>query len=256
MNQHVLSLGQEYARILKESLFGKTGAKSFSYFYYAGGNKESRFDYFMKRFGDASLQPDFVEECECTHWIKENCYVEYMPNDRRCRPPKLFVVGNCCIRRFLPLKNQGKTCTDCRMRHKNRKDNYCTICREKRDGRRCNECGEKQRKSHVGYCKDCRTEYGRRMHENSAPTVLTTAPREPLDIRRFIKLTNPDEVDIRTRFVRTDASKCIWPFGKKYGGRFVQEIDRGYAVWAVQTIRPSTSNVQLALNYLEAKFSL
>jgi hypothetical protein len=47
MNQPTLSPGQEYARILKESLFGKTGAKSFQYFYYAGGNKESRLNYFM-----------------------------------------------------------------------------------------------------------------------------------------------------------------------------------------------------------------
>jgi hypothetical protein len=148
MNQPALSPGQEYARILKESLFGKTGAKSFHYFYYAGGNKESRLNYFMKRFGDASLQPDFVKECECIYWIKENCYVEYMPNDVRCKPPKLFVVGNCCIRRFLPCDNQGKTCLDCRMPHQNRKDNYCSVCREKRDGRRCNECGEKQ--SHMG----------------------------------------------------------------------------------------------------------
>jgi hypothetical protein len=102
MNQSALSSGQEYARSLKESLFGKTGAKSFQYFYYAGGNKESRLNYFMKRFGDASLQPDFVKECECTHWIKDNSYVEYMPNDVRWKPPKLSwsetaASGDSCL---------------------------------------------------------------------------------------------------------------------------------------------------------------
>jgi hypothetical protein len=183
--------------------------------------------------------------------------VEYMPNDRWCRPPKLFVVGNCCIRRFLPLDNQGKTCSDCSMPHKNCKDNYCTVCREKREGHRCNEFGEKQHKSHIGYCKDCRYEYGRKMREMTGATVLRTVPavRDPLDVSRYIWLTNPDEVDVRSKFVRTDASNCIWPLGNKYKGRFVHEIDRRYATWAVQTIRPTTSDVQLALNYHGAKFS-
>ncbi len=132
----MLSPGQMYARILKDNLFSKTGAKSFRHFYYAGGNKLSRFNYFMQRFGDVALQPDFVEECECSHWIKENCYVEYMPNDQRCDPPQLFVVGNCCIIKFLPPDNQGKTCSDCQMPHKSRKDNYCKSCREKREFRK------------------------------------------------------------------------------------------------------------------------
>jgi hypothetical protein len=253
----VLSPGQMYAQLLKENLFLKTGAKSFRDFYYAGGNKESRFDYFMKRFGKISLQPDFVEECECTHWIKENCYVEYMPADVRCRPPKLFVVGNCCIRKFLPLDNQGKTCSDCRMPHKNRKDNFCIPCREKRDGRRCNECGEKQKKSNVGYCVDCRAAFGRRMREKQVNETLQIL-RRPIDIsaymRKLDRESNPDEIDVRPKYV-PETSNCVWPMGK-YKGKPIYEIDRGYASWAVTNICPKTSTVRMSLGYLQNKFAL
>jgi hypothetical protein len=252
-----ISPGQMYAQLLKDNLFLKTGAKSFRFFYYAGRNKESRLDYFIKRFGSVSHQPDFVEECECTHWIKENCCVEYMPNDVRCKPPQLFVVGNCYIRKFLPRDNQGKTCSDCRMPHMNRKDNYCTPCREKRDGRRCNECGEKQKKSEVGYCPDCRAGFGRRMYENRMKEITRIALR-PMNIDEYLRKidrdTNPDEIDVRPRYV-PEASNCIWPM-EKYKGKPAYEIDKGYATWAVNNIRPKSQIVRLSLGYLQSKFAL
>jgi hypothetical protein len=75
-----------------------------------------------------------------------------------------------------------------------------------------------------------------------------------MDLSRFDRATNPEEIDIRPRYIQSDTSNYIWPFGAKYGGKCVHEIDKGYASWAVKTIRPDTQKVSLALNYLQLRF--
>ena len=72
--------------------------------------------------------PEHQERCVCGHKIKENCYIT--------KDDSLLVLGNCCIKKFLP--NSGRTCENCDKPHRNRKVNRCNSCR-------------------IGVCDDCNT---------------------------------------------------------------------------------------------------
>lgn len=89
------------------------------YFKYAGGDHGSHLKY-------AQLikleKPLHKTHCICGHPIKNNCYIKY--NDQ------IIVLGNCCIKRFIPKEQQGRTCEECGNPHKNRKSNLCTECKD------------------------------------------------------------------------------------------------------------------------------
>jgi hypothetical protein len=95
---------------------------------YCGGARDSRqshANYFLLFFdGDPPPYPDHEETCVCDHYIKENCYI----TDKRDKKNCLVVLGNCCIKRFIPAS--GRTCSECGDPHQNRRDNYCADCRE------------------------------------------------------------------------------------------------------------------------------
>jgi hypothetical protein len=103
---------------------------------YAGGqgggakNSIRHENYFHMRFPNYEF-PDLTDECVCGHTIKENCYIA---NDDE----ELLIIGNCCIKRFLPNENTGRTCEICKKPHKNRKNNRCNECRIGL----CNDCGK------------------------------------------------------------------------------------------------------------------
>jgi hypothetical protein len=89
---------------------------------YAGGSLSRRHvEYFKKCFKNKELPPQ-RDKCVCGHNIKENCYL------RKGR--KLLVLGNCCIKRFVPKNRSCRTCENCGEPHKNRKVNRCNDCRE------------------------------------------------------------------------------------------------------------------------------
>lgn len=92
-------------------------------FRYVGGNENSHLNYYKMEYNGKYPNIPQSEECICGHQIKENCYIT---ND------KIFVViGNCCIKKFIPKDKQGRTCKMCRKSHRNRKNNYCNECRIK-----------------------------------------------------------------------------------------------------------------------------
>ena len=62
-----------------------------------------------------------VNTCICGHDISENCYI----TDGNI----IIVLGNCCIRKYLPKTQCGRTCRICKQPHKNRKNNICNKCR-------------------------------------------------------------------------------------------------------------------------------
>jgi hypothetical protein len=89
---------------------------------YAGGNIGRHYNYWRLLYGEEKKMPAHADQCLCKHTIKENCYI----TDGK----EFLVVGNCCIKRFMIHK--GRTCEDCQGPHRNRADNVCHDCREKR----------------------------------------------------------------------------------------------------------------------------
>lgn len=89
---------------------------------YCGGNLNRHRRYFSLFFKERDL-PDYKSNCVCGHDIVENCYIT--------DGDKIHVLGNCCIKKFLPKKCSGRTCRVCKNPHKNQKDNLCHNCRKK-----------------------------------------------------------------------------------------------------------------------------
>lgn len=90
---------------------------------YCGGNQGSHHNYFKIYFNNMVELPYQERQCVCGHHIVENCYIT--------NGEDILVLGNCCIKRFLPKDKSGRTCRLCKKPHKNRKNNLCHDCREK-----------------------------------------------------------------------------------------------------------------------------
>jgi hypothetical protein len=116
-----------------------------SYFKYCGGNKGSHKNYFLMQnmINDAPLD---VEFCICGHKIKEQCYLADIREEYR-----VLSIGNCCIKRFIPVENQGRQCERCGERHRNRSDNLCNGCRSLCTTNGCNNTKAYQRQ----ICQQC-----------------------------------------------------------------------------------------------------
>jgi hypothetical protein len=64
---------------------------------------------------------------------------------------KVIVVGNCCIKKFLPKNKQCRTCDICCQPHKNRKVNHCNQCRLNF----CYDCDTLLKNKAYKRCYDC-----------------------------------------------------------------------------------------------------
>ena len=124
--------------------------------YAGGGSSTDRYKYWCTRYGHpvpdvlntTGLCPPLVlpmheEKCVCEQSIQKNYYIT--------KDDKHFLVwGSCCIKRFIPT-GRKKTCERCHATHKNRLDNLCHNCREKKrlkelersKLRNCEFCGKK-----------------------------------------------------------------------------------------------------------------
>ena len=65
--------------------------------------------------------PSHKDNCVCGHYIEENCFIT---ND-----VDIIVLGNCCIKKFLPENKSSRTCEKCKEPHKNHIVNRCNDCR-------------------------------------------------------------------------------------------------------------------------------
>lgn len=96
--------------------------KNLSDYEYAGGytcKKNIEKNNYMKAFElEGTVYPDIKEECECSHWIKQNCYV------RNIKTKDILVIGNCCIKHFKITKK----CSSCNKEHKRTKSTICSDC--------------------------------------------------------------------------------------------------------------------------------
>lgn len=98
---------------------------------------------FKKGLPNLDIPPE-VDSCICGHHIKENCYV----SDGQ----KILILGNCCIKKFLP-GGISKRCELCKRSHKNRKNNLCNDCRNLRD---CPICSVKYSYKDGPTCDNCK----------------------------------------------------------------------------------------------------
>lgn len=114
---------------------------------YAGGDTGEHEEYFKTLFGNKQAPPH-ESYCICEHYIEENCYLQNKISG------ELIVVGNYCIKKHMPKNQAGRTCSDCEQPHKNRKDNFCKDCREKRK-RACPRCNEKRETKKQEICNSC-----------------------------------------------------------------------------------------------------
>ena len=90
---------------------------------YAGGESERHLNYFNLIKDDYNLEhPHKTDRCLCSHPIEENCYIRNIDTNY------IAVVGNCCIKKFIPKKT--RTCSECDSVHKNRKSNLCNDCQK------------------------------------------------------------------------------------------------------------------------------
>lgn len=85
---------------------------------YCGGDKGSHLNYFKISCPNENF-PEKQAKCICGHDIEENCYIT---NETR-----KLVLGNCCIKRFVP--KSSRTCADCGEPHQNKIVNRCNKCR-------------------------------------------------------------------------------------------------------------------------------
>jgi hypothetical protein len=113
---------------------------------FVGGNTQtSHINRWCLKFPNREM-PGEEDECECSHPIKENCYIYSKKLD------EIKIIGNCCVKRFLPDKDSRKLkCENCGLPHNNRKVNKCNDCRplfcENHNVKNCNICAWKIRES-------------------------------------------------------------------------------------------------------------
>ncbi len=91
-------------------------------------------------------QPYHHDNCVCSHHIYENCYICNREGTR------ILVLGNCCIKKFMPKDKSGRTCSECGKPHRNRVVDRCNECRRNR----CDECGVYFRAGNKKKCDTCR----------------------------------------------------------------------------------------------------
>ena len=102
--------------------------------HYCGGDSKSHLNYFnlYNKNNKRVEKSQYIDKCVCGHLIKENCYITNKDNT------SIIVVGNCCIKRFLPEKKKGRSCEDCGGSHRNRSVNLCNDCKYKK----CSKCNK------------------------------------------------------------------------------------------------------------------
>tara|TARA_B110000503_G_scaffold140409_1_gene231250 strand:- start:272 stop:805 length:534 start_codon:yes stop_codon:yes gene_type:complete len=103
------------------------------------------FPWTPEEFWETTAYPQ-KNKCVCGHFIKENCFIY----KKLLNGNFIFkVVGNSCIKK---LQLDGKRCSICNEKHKNRKDNYCNTCRKEW---LCPHCGDKKGSKHYKMCRKC-----------------------------------------------------------------------------------------------------
>jgi len=87
---------------------------------YCGGDTGYKLNYLYLSYPHLD-PPPHTDRCVCGHEIQENCYIT--------NGKEVLVLGNVCVKRFLPPELSGRNCSECGCPHRNRKVNKCNNCR-------------------------------------------------------------------------------------------------------------------------------
>ena len=136
------TLTQQFINGLKSYCISLSDVKNGKY-HYCGGDRKHHHNYYMLMYGVGASFPPHKDRCICNHRIKENCYITDNVN--------IHVLGNCCIKRFLPRDKQGRTCEVCSEPHKNRRVNRCNVCKVKY----CYDCDILLKNESYKRCYEC-----------------------------------------------------------------------------------------------------
>jgi len=83
-------------------------------------------NYFHQCFPNKPF-PQLKPECVCGVSLVHNCYIR---KDINSTLDTVLIIGSCCIEKFIDA-GKARKCEKCSSEHHNRKDNLCTICRNK-----------------------------------------------------------------------------------------------------------------------------
>lgn len=189
---------------------------------YAGGSNGPHFKYWKSmnaEYDDKLKMPAPRSACLCGHGIIENCFVI---NEETL---ELEVLGNCCIRKFIPKST--RTCHKCHAPHRNRKRNLCTLCRKAEEKakkeKHCVKCDEVHNNRKHNVCNDCRDsicwDCGRDKECNGFRTCWSC----------FQKKKNPDETSSSSNSVTEETVMPTMSFICQCGRRKKPQFKNCYA---------------------------
>lgn len=218
-----------YAEQFEEALCELSGTSRFrkakEMWVYAGGDGGSHKNYWKLVKHDHNLtRPAYTSYCICSHEIARNCFL------MNKHTKDVIVVGNCCIKRFMPREASGRTCTICSKPHKNRKNNYCNDCRESCTitfkGKHSGKTFQQVLEDDPNYC-----EY-----------FLTQVHTDSESVNRFIHYLKNNTTEREKEEVDLGDTKL--DFGKHKGKTFKEVLseDSGYATWFAE--REARTSVQ------------
>lgn len=170
---------------------------------YGGGDKSSNHKNYFKNIMRDKPFPTKVDLCPCGHNIVENCYLY---NTKNLENP-VIVVGNCCIKRFLP-EAAGRQCKICGAAHKSRKHNLCTNCKDKY----CNYC-DTSKKSTIFKSKRCRECFNIFLQETDPEKYKILMKKEEMERIEAERQKREKEEKERADAERVATFKTIWRNG-------------------------------------------
>ena len=113
-----LKFESNYHKILKQNLGNLNDYEYMGGFTNKYNNEKNNYMIIMENEG--AIYPELKWFCECSHWIKQNCYV------RNMKTLIIYTVGNCCINYF----GIKKKCNNCNEVHKRTKHIICFKCEQ------------------------------------------------------------------------------------------------------------------------------
>jgi hypothetical protein len=182
----------EFNKKFKDALRNMTGDDTLENYIYSGGKDPSKEEYFFKKNPNARQLPEEKDNCICGHHIKENCYIKHIITGT------VIVVGNCCIKKYLPEENRNKTCSKCNKAHRNRNFDMCNNCRPT-----CIDCSKY---SVINYCGTCSINMG----DNKCNNCIRSNTCNDCIFTHYKKCINCKENKILMPTECGDCSKKYW----------------------------------------------
>jgi hypothetical protein len=101
---------------------------------YIGGTHDNHRNYLKTQEVDyVQIMKDNAEDsaCICGQKLTRKCFLAVKDSLNGQDEVEYYVVGVCCVRRFMPKGSLSRTCRKCEAVHKNRSVDLCNRCRPK-----------------------------------------------------------------------------------------------------------------------------